>query len=133
MENSNGSDKNVGNISIEEAIKIMEHWIEYEKANKDKIDKADELILIQETILSDYKRLKEEFYNIDHECSRLEDIDIKKDLKIIKLQEKNKKQEELIERMKRFLFKENKMCDFLESEDKMQEEYDNILNILKEE
>ena len=115
MENNNGSDKNVGNISIEEAIKIMEHWVEYEKANKDKINKADELILIQETILSDYKRLKEEFNNIDHECSRLENIDIKKDLKIIKLQEENKKQEELIEKMKRFLFKENKMCDFLES------------------
>lgn len=117
MGNSNGNDKNVESINIEEAIEIMEHWIEYEKANKDKIDKADELILIQETILSDYKRLKEEFYNIDHECSRLEDIDIRKDLKIIKLQEKNKKQEELIEKMKRFLFKENKMCDFLESEE----------------
>ena len=68
-------------------------------------------------ILSDYKRLKEEFDDIDHECSRLEDIDIRKDLKIIKLQEENKKREELIERMKRFLFKESKMCDFLESEE----------------
>lgn len=112
-----GRDKNVGNISIEEAIKTMEHWVEYEKANKDKINKADELILIQETILADYKRLKKDFKEINHECSRLEDIDIRKDLKIIKLQEENKKKEELIERMKRFLFKENKMCDFLESEE----------------
>ena len=42
---------------IEEAVKTMEHWIEYEKNNKDKINKADELIYIQETILSDYKRV----------------------------------------------------------------------------
>lgn len=36
--------------SIEEAIKVMEHWIEYEKNNKEKINRADELINIQETI-----------------------------------------------------------------------------------
>ena len=47
-------------ISIEEAIKIMEHWIEYEKNNKEKINRADELINIQETILSDYKRVLKE-------------------------------------------------------------------------
>lgn len=46
--------------SIEEAVKTMEHWIEYEKNNKDKINKADELINIQETILSDYKRVLKE-------------------------------------------------------------------------
>lgn len=49
--------------SIEEAVKTMEHWVEYEKNNKDKINKADELIYIQEIILSDYKRvLKENEY-----------------------------------------------------------------------
>lgn len=84
-----GRDKNVDSINIEEAIKTMEHWVEYEKANKDKINKANELILIQETILADYKRLKEDFKDIDHECSRLEDIDIRKDLKIIKLEKEN--------------------------------------------
>lgn len=46
--------------SIEEAIKIMEHWIEYEKNNKEKINRADELINIQETILSDYKKALKE-------------------------------------------------------------------------
>lgn len=46
--------------SIEEAVKTMEHWAEYEKNNKDKINKADELIYIQETILSDYKRVLKE-------------------------------------------------------------------------
>ena len=46
--------------SIEEAVKTMEHWVEYEKNNKDKINKADELIYIQEIILSDYKRVLKE-------------------------------------------------------------------------
>lgn len=46
--------------SIEEAVKTMEHWIEYEKNNKEKINKADELINIQETILSDYKKILKE-------------------------------------------------------------------------
>ena len=46
--------------SIEEAIKVMEHWIEYEKNNKEKINRADELINIQEIILSDYKRVLKE-------------------------------------------------------------------------
>lgn len=46
--------------SIEEAIKIMKHWVEYEKNNKEKINRADELINIQETILSDYKKVLKE-------------------------------------------------------------------------
>lgn len=35
-----------------EAVETMQHWIEYEKQNKDKINKADELIEIQETVLN---------------------------------------------------------------------------------
>lgn len=59
--------------SIEEAVKTMERWVEYEKNNKDKINKADELIYIQETILSDYKRVLQEanryknMYKAEHE------------------------------------------------------------------
>lgn len=34
------------------AIEIFKHWIEYEKVNKDKINKADELIQVQETLLN---------------------------------------------------------------------------------
>ncbi len=44
----------------EEAISTMQHWIDYEKRNKDKIQKADELINIQETILSMLKEQQEE-------------------------------------------------------------------------
>lgn len=35
-----------------EAVETMQHWIEYEKTHKDKINKADELIGIQETVLN---------------------------------------------------------------------------------
>lgn len=119
-----GKDKNVGSISIEEDIKIIESTIEeYEDCSVPGLDMQVDVTFREKqcnalkNIIADYKRLKEDFKDIDHECSRLEDIDIRKDLKIIKLQEENKKQEDLIERMKRFLFKESKMCDFLESEE----------------
>ena len=36
----------------EEAIETMRHWIDFEKHNRDKINKADDLIKIQETVLS---------------------------------------------------------------------------------
>lgn len=35
-----------------EAIETMQHWIEYEKEHKNEINKADELIYIQDTVLS---------------------------------------------------------------------------------
>lgn len=44
----------------EEAIGTMQHWIDYEKRNKDKIQKADELIEIQETVLSMLQEQQEE-------------------------------------------------------------------------
>lgn len=44
----------------EEAISTMKHWIDYEKENKDKINKADELIEIQETVLSMLQEQQEE-------------------------------------------------------------------------
>ena len=44
----------------QEAIEIMRHWIDYEKQNKDKINKADELIDIQETVLNMLKEKEAE-------------------------------------------------------------------------
>lgn len=38
-------------MTLEQAITEMKKWVEYEKAHKDKINRADELIEIQETIL----------------------------------------------------------------------------------
>lgn len=66
--------------SIEEAVKTMEHWIEYEKNNKDKINKADELINIQETILSDYKKVlkeNERYQKSDYETICLENNELR--------------------------------------------------------
>lgn len=45
-----------------EAIETMQHWIEYEKKHKDEINKADELIHIQDTVLS---LIKEQDKKID--------------------------------------------------------------------
>ena len=58
--------------SIEEAIKTMERWVEYEKNNKDKINKANELIYIQETVLSNYKRVLKENEKINSLIRKLE-------------------------------------------------------------
>lgn len=60
--------------SIEEAIKIMEHWIEYEKNNKEKINRADELINIQETILLNYKRALKENEDLKRKNKTLEEL-----------------------------------------------------------
>jgi hypothetical protein len=56
---------------IKEAVKTMEHWIEYEKNNKEKINRADELINIQETILSDYKRILKENEELKNDYENL--------------------------------------------------------------
>jgi hypothetical protein len=45
-------------MSEDEIIGTFEHWIEYEKANKDKINKADELIEIQQGLVDLYQKLK---------------------------------------------------------------------------
>ena len=73
--------------SIEEDIARIAKLITTKFNNDYSIDNRDKEAI--EHILSDYKRVLEE----------------------------NKKQEKLIEKMKQFLLKENKMCDFLESEE----------------
>lgn len=60
--------------SIEEAIKTMKHWIEYEKNNKEKINRADELINIQETILLNYKRALKENEDLKRKNKTLEEL-----------------------------------------------------------
>ena len=44
---------------IEKAIKIMTHWVEYEEKNKSKINRADELIGIQKTLLQYIAQLEQ--------------------------------------------------------------------------
>ena len=65
--------------SIKEAIKTMEHWVEYEKNNKDKINKADELINIQETILLEYKKILKENQTLKNFVSGIFNENIEKD------------------------------------------------------
>lgn len=94
--------------SIEEAIKIMEHWIEYEKNNKEKINRADELINIQETILSDYKRalkeneiLKKEKEQAWEEWNNLEQGSYETEQKLKQqIKESQRENEELKERIR---------------------------------
>lgn len=78
--------------SIEEDIKILkELGQKYYKNGEIKIKALSgaKYIWALQNLLSDYKRVLKE----------------------------NEKKDELIERMKTFLLKENKMCDFLESEE----------------
>lgn len=48
-----------------EAVETIQHWIEYEKQNKDKINKADELIEIQETVLNLVKDLQRKNFELN--------------------------------------------------------------------
>lgn len=45
-------------MSTREAVEEFKNWIEYEKTNKDKINKAEELITVQETILNLIQKLE---------------------------------------------------------------------------
>ena len=62
-----------------------------------------------EHILSDYKRVLKE----NEELLEVK-VSASAHNRILELEKEN---EELIDRMKKFLLKENKMCDFLESEE----------------
>lgn len=112
--------------NIKKAIKTMEHWIEFEKINKDKINKADELIEIQETILLDYKRvlkeneiLKEEKEQAWEEWNNLEqgsyntEQDLKQQIKQLK-QENDELKHELNEENRRCMILAVEKQDYLE-------------------
>lgn len=97
--------------SIEEAKRIIEKLISTMKSDREMFDeKTTEkeiytfFINALEHILSDYKRLQEEFKQVDHECDRLEQ-------KEIKLEKENA---QLKEDIKEMYFKEvviTIMCD----------------------
>ena len=116
MENSNGGDTNVGSIgnsiknersSIEETIKIIERKIKEAEHYTDitglylTLDK--ELCNAFINILSDYKKLQEEFREVDHECDRLEKIDFEKDMKIKELQKENEELNKKVDLMENYM------------------------------
>lgn len=84
-------------METEEDIKILENWLEElnELFKNTHINNTKERKAL-EHVLSDYKRV-------------LEKNEV--------LLKENEKKDELIEKMKKYLLKENKMCDFLESEE----------------
>ncbi len=94
--------------SIEEDIKILEEFSNENVLHGAMVgmtlEKYKDLQLSTEHILSDYKRLQEEFKQVDHECDRLEQ-------KEIKLEKENA---QLKEDIKEMYFKEvviTIMCD----------------------
>ena len=100
-ENNDGNDTNVGSMenSIKETIKIIER----------KIKEAEHYSDITGLYLTLDKELCNAFINILSDYKRV--------LKINEvLLKENEKKDKLIEKMKKYLLKENKMCDFLESE-----------------
>lgn len=98
------------NKEEKKAIETMQHWIEYEKENKDKINKVDELIEIQETVLNllekKDKQLEERtnrIKNLEKECQNCFDA------MMDTINENNFKNEIIVE-MAKLIF--NHRCDF---------------------
>ena len=139
--------------SIEEAVKTMEHWVEYEKNNKDKINKADELIYIQEIILSDYKKVLKKVKRLENmyeaekriHMVRNEQLDRKQKaiIKCNELENVNKELKEEIKSWKKysdeqeenFIEKNNIICNLefqIEKQQKEIEEKDKIINAMAE-
>ena len=97
--------------SIEEDIKIA---LDKFSDNKD-IDSA--ILIVEKFILGNYI-LRGGRKNIVRDSLRYILSDYKRVLERNEvLLKENEKKDELIEKMRKYLLKENKMCDFLESED----------------
>ena len=61
-------------MTEEEAIEIMKHWVDYEKENKNKINKADELIEVQETVLKLLQTKQEEIEKKKEDIQRMQEL-----------------------------------------------------------
>lgn len=83
-------------METEEDIKILEEMIEeYKNCSVPGLDMRVDIEFREKqcnalkNIIADYKKLQEEFKQVDHECDRLEKIDFEKDMRIIELQKEN--------------------------------------------
>ena len=95
-----------------EAIETMQHWIEYAKIHKDKINKADELIGIQETVLNLIQEQEKELKRLDKEAQQYFETIIRQAQEFdSQLQKKDK----IIRLMAEFIFQnvyvEEDICD----------------------
>ena len=101
------------------ALETMKHWIDYEKNNKNKINKAEELIDIQETILNLIKKQQDK---IDMLHATLAESVTRTVCKDIKQSEKHKEDLEMLykgcqlenEELKETMYK---MASFIASQD----------------
>jgi hypothetical protein len=65
-------------MNILEAKEIMKHWIEYMKENKEKIYKVDEVIEIQEIVLSELDSKDKEIEALKEKLNTDWNIEIEK-------------------------------------------------------
>lgn len=115
--------------SIKEAIKTMEHWVEYEKNNKDKINKADELINIQETILLKYKKILKE----NEELKEKNDINIAYAEYLEKILNEYKKESVLKQKVKDKIRHYQELQDnYIKKYDETNEGLQAMINVLQE-
>lgn len=82
----------------------------------------EDIILLKDFTEGNFKRDKLENYKGSYKMGYFYYKDIQQALERLlsnykRVLKENEKKDELIERMKKYLLKENKMCDFLESEE----------------
>lgn len=75
-------------MNIEKAKNEMKNWIYYEKANKEKINRAEELIEIQETIINELDKQEQIIKNQSYTNKKLRK-NYKGYRKLLKLKEKH--------------------------------------------
>ena len=114
-----------------EAIETMQHWIEYAKQNKDKINKVDELIGIQETVLNLIQEQEKEI-----EASRQITTEMNNDVKklIIECKKKNKNINLMAKKLNQAYFDEDKFCIWFEKMMGVQQkmDYGYVVDLIKQ-
>lgn len=114
-----------------EAIETMQHWIEYTKQNKDKINKVDELIGIQETVLNLIQEQEKEI-----EASRQITTEMNNDVKklIIECKKKNKNINLMAKKLNQAYFDEDKFCIWFEKMMGVQQkmDYGYVVDLIKQ-
>ena len=90
----------------EKAIETMKHWIDFEKHNRDKINKADDLIKIQETVLNMLKERDKEIESYKKKNKELSN-------QILKLYKEQDNYNARIEKKNTELKKKDKQIDLM--------------------
>lgn len=114
-----------------EAIETMQHWIEYAKQNKDKINKVDELIGIQETVLNLIQEQEKEI-----EASRQITTEMNNDVKklITECKKKNRIINLMAKKLNQAYFDEDKFCIWFEKMMGVQQkmDYGYVVDLIKQ-